>query len=745
MKRDFIFERSRLLFVIVLIFALMLLSGSAQARAYGPALDSAVAGRISLPVQPGISASAGEAEWHSVIVTLKAQANLLNILDRNRNSRISKVEQALQTIADATQTRIRALIATRQSEGKVTEVEYFWVFNGLAITATADVIQELSALPEVRTVTPDDIIHAAAETEASGLPEANLNLINAPELWQLGYHGQGIVVANMDTGVYLNHPDLVNKWRGGANSWYDPNGEHPSIPTDYSGHGTWTMGVMVGGDAGGTFVGVAPSAQWIAVKIFNDAGSASVSGIHSGFQWLIDPDGDPATPDAPHVVNSSWTYPGPGCNLEFELDLQALRATGILPVFAAGNFGPGGGTSASPSNNPSAFAVGSIDNNSVIYTNSSRGPSSCGEAPTIFPEVVAPGVNIHTTDLYGYYINSTGTSLSAPHVSGGLALLLNAFPDLLTYEQEAALLNSTADLGVSSADDTFGFGRIDLLAAYQLIQTGDFTPTPPPAPDNLALSRPATVSSSQDNGHTGAKAVDGDTTTFWQSKQIKGNKGPSSEWITVDLGSSASLHQVVLRWDANYATGYQIRVSEENSTWTTVFSTSTGNGGNDAIALDSIPARYVKMESTAWSNASLRTWLRELEVYGTSSAATPTPDPTSTPSPAGTVHVGDLDGSSGLRRTNRWDAVVTVTVHDGTENVVDGATITGYWSTGGSSSCVTNSLGQCTVSKNNLQGGQASIAFTVDSISYSAHNYQPAGNHDPDGDSDGSEVIITKP
>ena len=79
--------------------------------------------------------------------------------------------------------------------------------------------------------------------------------MNAPALWDRGFRGQGVVVANMDTGVDATHPDLAAKWRGGTNSWYDPNGQHPTTPTDVSGHGTQTMGVMVGGNAGGSSVG----------------------------------------------------------------------------------------------------------------------------------------------------------------------------------------------------------------------------------------------------------------------------------------------------------------------------------------------------------------------------------------------------------------------------------------------------------------------------------------------------------
>jgi len=749
MKKRVSLHKILFLSVIILSIWSTLIGGSAQAL---------VPNKLSSQVQQAIESSQ-EGELQSVIVTLKAQANLANILDRNRRIRISRVIMALQNMADATQTRIRDLLETRQSEGKVAEVEYFWVFNGLAVTATADVIEELAALPEVRSITPNETILAPAGREALTSAEANLDIVNAPALWQLGYQGRGIVVANMDTGVYLNHPDLLYKWRGGTNSWFDPNGEHPSTPTDYNGHGTWTMGVMVGGDGGGTTVGVAPEAQWIAVKIFNDQGSATTAGIHAGFQWLLDPDGNPNTDDTPHVVNNSWTFQSPGCNLEFELDLLSLRAVGILPVFAAGNSGPNAGTSISPSNNPSAFAIGGIDNSGQIYTDSSRGPSSCGEPQTIFPEMVAPGVNIHTTDLYGFYTNASGTSLAAPHVAGGLALLLNAFPDLLAGDQEAALLNSSVDLGSAGPDNDFGYGRLDLSLAYQWLQSYEPTPTPTPAP-NLALDQPVTVSSFQDNSHNGTKAVDGNTATYWQSKEVKGKYGPSSEWITVDLGVVASIDQVVLEWDSNYATSYTIQVSEDANTWSTVFSTSSANGGNDTITLSVGSARYVRMESTDWSDAKLRNWLSEFEIYGNSGGTTPTetptptvtptptstPPPTATPSPgSGTLHIGDLDGFSSPGNRNRWDATVIVTVHDEGESLVSGATIDGSWSAGGGGSCVTDSLGQCSLTKNNLKGNLGSVTFTVDSISYSGYDYQPGDNHDPDGDSDGTLIIVSRP
>jgi subtilisin family serine protease len=497
-------EKKKISLVIMLCVLFVLLNGVVQASS--PTLqgvkptptvvstqESPDIEKIAPAVQQAINSLQSD-EMITVIVTLKAQANLAGIIDRNRRVRIEKVINALQNMANATQGRIKALLQDRQSQGKVSQFESFWVFNGLSVTATSDVIAEIAALPEVKTITPNATIQGPSPPAAGGSPEPNLSLVNAPALWDLGFRGQGIVVANMDTGVDLNHPDLSSQWRGGSNSWFDPNGEFPTTPTDVYGHGTWTMGVMVGRDAGGTAVGVAPEAQWIAVKIFNNQGNATVAGIHEGFQWLLDPDGNPGTDDAPHVVNNSWTFGSPGCDLEFQLDLISLRAAGIVPIFAAGNFGPSSGTSASPANNPEAFAVGATNNSDFIYSYSSRGPSACGEGQTTFPEMVAPGVSIHTTDLFGLYTNATGTSMAAPHIAGGLALLLSAYPDLLATEQETALFSGTVDLGPTGPDNDFGEGRLDILAAYQWLSDGGGssppTPTSTPTPTNTPVDTP---------------------------------------------------------------------------------------------------------------------------------------------------------------------------------------------------------------------------------------------------------------
>jgi bacillopeptidase F len=443
------------IFILPAFFFLYALPFHAQAQVVSPKLQSLL---NTLPDQVEIS----------VIVTLSDKADIHLIKDIDRRLRRSKIITALKNKAEVTQRPLKMFLETR----KARKIKSFWLMNGMAITASASVIRDLTTSPEVAKIRLDEKIQVPKPIyELAAAPEWNLVAIGAPELWALGFTGQGVVVANMDTGVDVNHPDLQTRWRGGMNSWYDPNGEHDT-PHDADGHGTATMGVMVGGDVGGTAIGVAPGATWIAVKIFNDLGQAPLSAVHQGFQWLLDPDGDPGTDDAPDVVNNSWGDDNVDeCSLEFEPDIQALKAAGIAVVFAGGNSGPNPSTSISPANNPAGFAVGAVGQSLAVPSFSSRGPSACDGR--IYPELVAPGVIIKTTDLsFGdspFYAFVSGTSIATPHMAGAIALLQNAFPQLTVPEIELALKQSAFDLGPFGPDNDSGYGFLDAKKAYDLI------------------------------------------------------------------------------------------------------------------------------------------------------------------------------------------------------------------------------------------------------------------------------------
>jgi subtilisin family serine protease len=459
-----------------------------------------------------------------VVVVLKSQADLSTVHGGTRADRLGTVENLLRRHADQSQQRLRGLLTTRRSQRLVERVQPLWIANEIVVRTTPAVVRELARHPDVAAVRPEFSVQAPASSTPAAVPtgptEPNVSLVNAPAMWQRGFTGQGTVVANMDTGVDATHADLAGKWRGGTNSWYDPNGQHPTTPTDVNGHGTWTMGVMVGGASGGSSIGVAPDAKWIAVKIFNDRGQASSGNIHLGFQWLLDPDGNPATADAPNVVNDSWTMSTAGCDLEFQPDLRSLRTAGILPVFAAGNNGPSAATVPSPANNPEAFAVGDVDNSDAVDPYSSRGPSACAGATA--PQVTAPGVGIRTTDLYGGYASESGTSLAAPHVAGGLALLLNAFPQLSADQQASALQSGAKDLGPPGLDPDYGSGRLDVGASYQWLATApDFTVAVSPSSVTAAPGGTATYGVSV----AGVRGFQGDVTLT-----LSGLSGSQASW-----------------------------------------------------------------------------------------------------------------------------------------------------------------------------------------------------------------------
>jgi serine protease AprX len=410
-----------------------------------------------------------------VIVTLREKADLRNLrgegVGPSRRLHRQKLIETLKGFADTSQIPFKALLKSRNAKN----LRSLWINNGVAFSAPAHVIREIAGLPEVDHITVDYVLPAPVVIPGmAALSEWNIDAVGAPVLWNSGYTGQGIVIATMDTGVDVLHPDLNASWRGGTNSWFDPNNEH-ATPFDQHGHGTMSMGIIVGGSAGGSNIGMAPGAQWIAVKIFNDAGFAPLSAIHEGFQWLLDPDGNPATDDAPDVVNNSWGLDGSlnKCVTVFESDVQALKASGIAVVFSAGNSGPYPSSSISPANYPGSFAAGAVDGTLTIASFSSRGPSACDGR--VYPEVVAPGVNVKTTDLTlgglfpDSYATVSGTSFAAPHVAGAMALLLSAFPTLTIGELELALKQSALDLGIAGTDNTYGYGLIDVMEAYTLL------------------------------------------------------------------------------------------------------------------------------------------------------------------------------------------------------------------------------------------------------------------------------------
>lgn len=299
-----------------------------------------------------------------------------------------------------------------------------------------------------------------------------IHKIRADQTWRsLNVTGEGIVVANIDSGVDWQHPALQSRYRGFAggpvadhlHNWVDATDEGAIYPSDPYGHGTHTMGIMVGQNG----VGVAPGARWMAIKGLNSEGSGKYSWLHSAFQFVLAPGGDPSY--APDVLNNSWGTSN-GYDQEFKEDMATLRAAGIFVVFSNGNRGPQVGSVSSPASNPSVIGVGASDNEDDIAYFSSRGPSALTRETK--PTISAPGVQITSTFPGGGYKLLNGTSMAAPHVAGVAALMLSANPSLDITQTLYAITSTAASMTTSTVpNSTSGWGRVDAYSATLAVMT----------------------------------------------------------------------------------------------------------------------------------------------------------------------------------------------------------------------------------------------------------------------------------
>ena len=389
----------------------------------------------------------------------------------------------------------------------------FWIAN--AIWAQGDVASIQALAQRTETVRLIANFHARApevpsRSVASKLTttlEWNIAQIHAPDVWALGYTGQGVVVGGQDTGYQWNHPALIHHYRGwdGTNAnhnynWHDaihttdshftstnPYGYNTTSPCDDNGHGTHTMGTMAGDDGAGNQIGVAPGARWIGCRNM-ERGWGTPAAYAECFQWFLAPtdlagqNPDPAK--APDVINDSWysdASEGTTNLLVFQTAVENLRAAGVVVVVSAGNQGPACSTITSPAIYDASFSVGATDSSDIIAGFSSRGPVAVDGSGRLKPNVTAPGVNIRSSvPVNGYASGWSGTSMAGPHVVGVVALLISAHPELkgqvdgierIIEHTAVPLTNSESCGGVAGTEipnNTYGWGRVDALAALGL-------------------------------------------------------------------------------------------------------------------------------------------------------------------------------------------------------------------------------------------------------------------------------------
>lgn len=429
----------------------------------------------SVRIDPELEASMrihGEA---AILIDFAERPDLSPAATMDWEARGQFVVDQLRSTAERTQARVQTYL---RSEGVA--FRSFWIDNLILIpSATRRILDDLATFHEIEILRADQpmmVIEPVAKAQAptgGRSVEPNISHVNADQVWGMGFDGTGMVVAGIDTGVRYTHEVLLPRYRGNLGgglyshdyNWLDGVDGSASAPTDDHGHGSHTVGTMVGDDGGSNQVGMAPGATWIACDGC-DGSSCSTSGLLGCAEWVAAPYpvGDPSSPNPskrPHVVNNSWGNCGQSYNAWYQGVVDSWHAAGVYPVFANVNSincgypsPPGCNTVGNPGRYGNVTGVGSTGQSNGAYAaHSNWGPTDDPDTinpngfPSVKPQVVAPGVNIRSALNWNNasYGSWDGTSMSAPHVAGLIALVWQAAPCLVgNYAETENIIQASA-------------------------------------------------------------------------------------------------------------------------------------------------------------------------------------------------------------------------------------------------------------------------------------------------------------
>ncbi len=397
------------------------------------------------------------------------------------NSKAARTAYVYNRLVETANRSQQGILQHLQTEGL--SYRAFYIYNAINVQGSRSTLEWLAARPDVARIVPlpdprpDPVTVDRLVLSSPEVVQWNLLRVGAPEVWEMGFDGTGLVIANNDTGVDYTHPALVNQYRGNLGggtfdhnyNWWDDAQQDPYLyPFDRDGHGTHTMGTMVGDDGGANQTGVAPGAQWIAC--------ASMS--LECFEFFLAPwDLTGANPDpskAPDAINNSWYDPGP---FDYQPIIQNLNAAGIAVIKSAGNDGPECSTITNPGGVPEIISTAAFGEGDIIASFSSRGPSDNYGEVILKPEVAAPGVDVYSSLPGGGYGYMSGTSMAAPHTTAMVALLWEAAPclagnvpltkNIMMWTAEP-VVDAQCSPFVEHPNDVWGWGILDMPAATML-------------------------------------------------------------------------------------------------------------------------------------------------------------------------------------------------------------------------------------------------------------------------------------
>ena len=433
-----------------------------------------------------------------------------------RDARREFVVNELKQFAEATQYDLRHSLAEMQRNDLVSQPKTLWIANAIYFEATRNAILSLADRSDIMVIGFDEERNWIPDGEEPQPADptreitSNVTQVNANQVWSLGYTGQGVVVAVIDTGVNYNHLDLADHlWDGGLefpHHGYDVY-NNDNDPMDDHSHGTHCAGTVCGDGTAGSQTGMAPDATLMCVKCLSSAGRGSDTDVINGMQWAVDHGCD--------VISMSLGghgHSGAQQTMSRNACVNVLTA-GIIASISAGNEGdelsqypipdniglPGGcpppyldpEQEQNPGGLSCSVCVGAVDSNDQAAYFTSQGPrdwsnsdyadypytsGSLTEFGLIRPDVCAPGVYIKSAD-YGSntgYSTKSGTSMAAPCVAGCMVLMLSKNIDA-TPADVCRILEETAVSLSTGKSNIYGYGRVDVLAAVNAMYSGPLT------------------------------------------------------------------------------------------------------------------------------------------------------------------------------------------------------------------------------------------------------------------------------
>ena len=456
----------------------------------------------------------------SVNIIFKSQLDLADLAERSsqyldKETKREAVIKELKNFSADSQQEVLSIIKSAESRNAVSDIVCHWLSNAITCTTTRDVIEELSKRDDILMIGHNcdrEVLFASEEQSINAVPSraeveitTNVAQVGAPDVWDLGYTGEGVLVAILDTGVNYEHEDLADHlWNGG--SQYPNHGynsyDNNTITMDTRGHGTHCAGIICGDGTSGKKTGVAPNVTLMCIKALNDNGNANASSICSGMEFAVEHGADVLSMSL-GLANASVTDK----SMIRNTCVNTLQA-GVIAAVAAGNEGEKLNSSPIPDNvrvpgscpapwihpdqkanaggTSCVVSVGAVDKNDKIASISSRGPVTWGNTSyadypyepgigLIRPDVCAPGKDVISLSYLGEgYATMTGTSQATPCVAGVMSLMLSKNPDLTPAEISEILETTAKKLSDNKNNDT-GSGRVDALAAINAIKMGDIT------------------------------------------------------------------------------------------------------------------------------------------------------------------------------------------------------------------------------------------------------------------------------